>query len=146
MVQKPQYVADAWRETSMILKSNEEMATIEGLSNLYQKVKPTNRKVLSMIQADPQNNSEQAAVDFLKCFVRGMDQAQLNSFLRYATGADVLCVPHISVQFSTLDGQDRPSYMPVVLFWSSHQHMIRFRNYGKSSPMFLPRRCAKMIL
>ena len=93
-------MADAWRETSMILKSNEEMATIEGLSNLYQKVKPTNRKVLSMIQADPQNNSEQAAVDFLKCFVRGMDQAQLNSFLRYATGADVLCVPHISVQFS----------------------------------------------
>ena len=30
MVQKPQYVADAWRETSMILKGKEQMATIEG--------------------------------------------------------------------------------------------------------------------
>lgn len=36
-----------------------------------------------MIQADPQNDSERAAVDFLKRFVRGMDQAQLNSFLRW---------------------------------------------------------------
>ena len=60
-----------------------------------------------MIQADPQNNSERAVVDFLKRFVRAMDQAQLNSFLRYVTGADVLCVPHISVQFSTLDGLAR---------------------------------------
>lgn len=91
----------------MILQGKEEMATIEGLSNLYQKVKPTNRKVLSMIEADPQNNSERAAVDFLKRFVREMDQAQLNSFLRYVTGADVICVPHISVQFSTLDGLAR---------------------------------------
>lgn len=58
MVQKSQYVSDAWQETSMLLKSKEEMATIEGLSNLYQEVKHTNQKVLCMIQADPQNNSE----------------------------------------------------------------------------------------
>jgi len=75
------------------------MATIEGLSNLYQEVKHTNQKVLCMIQADPQNNSEWAAVDFLKCFVRWMDQAQPNSFLSYVKDTDVLCVPHISVQF-----------------------------------------------
>ena len=103
MVQKPQYVADAWKDTLVILK-NKDMATREGLCNLYQKVKPTNRKVLSMIEADPQSNSERAAVDFLKRYVRGMDQAQLNSFLRFVTGANVLCVPHISIQFSTLDG------------------------------------------
>ena len=42
----------------MVLKSKEEMATIEGLSDLYEQVKPTNRKVLSMIQAVPQTNSE----------------------------------------------------------------------------------------
>jgi len=40
------------------LKGKEQMATIEGLSYLHQKVKPTKRKVLSMIQADPQNNTE----------------------------------------------------------------------------------------
>ena len=58
MVRKPQYVADAWREILMTLKGKEQMATIEGLSYLHQKVKPTKRKVLSMIQADPQNNTE----------------------------------------------------------------------------------------
>lgn len=71
MVQKPQYVADAWQDTLMILKNREDMATIEGLCNLYQKVKPTNWKVLSKVQADPQSNTKQAAVDFLKRFVRG---------------------------------------------------------------------------
>lgn len=50
VVQKPQYVTDAWGGTLMILKGKEEMATIEGLSTRYQKVKPTNRKVVSMIQ------------------------------------------------------------------------------------------------
>ena len=105
IVQKPQYVADAWREALMMLKSNGE--GLCDLCDLYQTVEPTNRKVLSMIRADPQNNSERAAVDFLKRLVRGMDEAQLKSFLRYVTGADVLCVPSISVQFSTLDGLAR---------------------------------------
>ena len=50
-----------------------------------------------------------AATEFLKRFVRGMDEAQLKSFLRYVTGADVICVPCISVQFSTLDGFARRS-------------------------------------
>lgn len=65
VVQKPQYVTDAWGGTLMILKGKEEMATIEGLSTRYQKVKPTNQKVVRMIQVDPQNNSERAAEDFL---------------------------------------------------------------------------------
>ena len=107
IVQKPQYVADAWREALMMLKSKDGMATIQGLCNMYQRIEPTNRKVLSMIRADPQNNSERAAVDFLNRFVRGMDQAQLKSFLRFVTGADALCVPFISVHFTTLDGLAR---------------------------------------
>lgn len=40
VVQKLQYVADACGGTLMILKGKEEMATIEGLSTRYQKVKP----------------------------------------------------------------------------------------------------------
>jgi len=108
IVQKPQYVADAWREAlKMMVKSKDEIATIEGLCNLYQTVAPTNRKVLSMVRTDPQNNSERAALDFLERFVKGMDTLQLKSFLRYVTGADALCVPYISVQFSSLDGLAR---------------------------------------
>ena len=109
MIQKPQYMADAWREALMILNNKEKLTTIESLCHLYQTVETTNRKVLSMIQADPQSNSEGAAAEFLKHFVRGMDKAQLKSFLRYVTGADVICLPCISVQFSTLDGFARRS-------------------------------------
>ena len=109
MIQKPQYMADAWREALMILNGKEKLTKIESLCHLYQTVETTNRKVLSMIQADPQSNSERAAAEFLKHFVRGMDKAQLKSFLRYVTGADVICLPCISVQFSTLDGFARRS-------------------------------------
>lgn len=104
MVQKPQYVADCWRLPLRSLKGKKEFSTTEDLCNLYQRIKPTNRKVISMLKADPNNNSERAALDFLKRFVRGMGEAQLSSFMRYVTGADVLCVPQISVQFSALDG------------------------------------------
>ncbi|XP_068698741.1 uncharacterized protein [Montipora foliosa] len=107
MVQKPQYVADAWREALVMLKSKLELSTIEGLRNMYQELEPTNKKVLNMLQATPKNNAERASLDYLKRFVRGMDQGQLKSFLRYVTGADVLCVPSIIVQFTTVDGLAR---------------------------------------
>ena len=60
-----------------------------------------------MLRADPQNNSSRGAIEFLKRFVRRIDTGQLKSFLRYVTGADVICVPCISVQFSTLHGLAR---------------------------------------
>ncbi|RMX38959.1 hypothetical protein pdam_00022502 [Pocillopora damicornis] len=90
---QPSYVADAWREALVILNSKEELTTIQSLCHLYQTVVP-NRKVQTTIQANPQNNLLRAATEFLKCFVRVMDKAQLKSFLRYVTGADVICVPY----------------------------------------------------
>ena len=60
-----------------------------------------------MVQAVPQSNAERAAVDYLKRFIRGLDQSQLKAFLRYVTGADVICVKHIVVEFSTLEGLAR---------------------------------------
>ena len=71
---------------------------------MYASVEPTNKKVLSMLDSAPQNNGERAALDYLKCFIRGMDQPQLKSFLQYVTGADIICVKSIIVNFSRLEG------------------------------------------
>ena len=129
----------------MILNSKEKLTTIESLCHLYQTVETTNRKVLSMIQADPQSNSERAAAEFLKHFVRGMDKAQLKSFLRYVTGADVICLPCISVQFSTLDGFARRSIAHTCggSGLELPSTMTRLHNCGKSSTTFLRRRSGK---
>ena len=91
----------------MILKRKNEIFTIEELYSIYQVVQPTNKKVLRMITAHPGNNSEQAALDYLKRFVKGTDQSNLKSFLRYMMDADVICVPSIIAQFTTLDGLAR---------------------------------------
>ena len=40
MIQKPQYVADAWREALVILNSKEELTKIQSLCHLYQTVVP----------------------------------------------------------------------------------------------------------
>ena len=135
MIQKPQYVADAWREALVILNSKEELTTIQSLCHLYQTVVP-NRKVQTTIQANPQNNLLRAATEFLKCFVRVMDKAQLKSFLRYVTGADVICVPCISVQFLTLDGFAR---RPIAHTCGSVLELpfTMTQNVGKSSAIFL---------
>ena len=91
----------------MSLKRRKEVASIVGLCNIYKDLEPTNKKVLSMVQAVPQSNAERAAVDYLKCFIRGLDQSQLKAFLRYVTGADFICVKHIVVEFSTMEGLAR---------------------------------------
>ena len=107
------------------------MATMKGLRDRYQTVEPTNREVLSMIRADPQNNSERAAVYFLKRLVRGMDEAQLKSFLRYVTGADVLCVPSISVQFLTLDGIGKTAHRTYL--WICSGAPINVQYFSRSA-------------
>ena len=55
-----------------------------------------------MVQAVPQNNAERAAVDYLKRFIRGLDQSQLKAFLRYVTGDRChLCQAHCCGVFDT---------------------------------------------
>ena len=45
--------------------------------------------------------------DFLKKFVRTLRQDDLMKFLRYSTGADVVCVENIKVMFTKCSGAGR---------------------------------------
>ena len=108
LIQKAQYVADSWRGIlQVVIHQRKEALTVEGLCALYNLVEPTNRKVLQLVNATPESNSERAAVDFLKRYVRGLDASKLKRFLRFVTGADVICVSSIGIQFSRLEGLAR---------------------------------------
>ena len=108
IIQRAQYVADSWRNVlQVVIHRREEVSTVEGLCTLYNLVEPTNRKVLQLLNAAPNSNSERAAVDFLKRYIRGLDVSKLKLFLRFTTGADVICVNSIGVEFSRLEGLGR---------------------------------------
>lgn len=108
LIQKAQYVADSWRDVlHVVIHRREEASTVEGLCTLYNLVESTNRKVLQLLNATPNSTSERAAVDVLKRYIRGLDASKLKLFLRFITGADVICVSSIGVEFSCLEGLAR---------------------------------------
>ena len=107
LIQKPQYVADCWGALLLKYLKGSDLSTAKKVHDRCKALEPTTRKVLGMIQANPCSNSERSALDFLKRFIRGMDLAQLKSFLMFVTGADVLCVTAIHVEFTQLDGLAR---------------------------------------
>ena len=107
LIQRPQYVADTWREVIQVYMAGKEISTIVGLCDVYKRIEPTNKKVLNLLKVVPQTNSERTSADYLKRYIRGLDQSQLKSFLRYVTGSDVICVSSIGIQFTTLEGLAR---------------------------------------
>ena len=105
IIQKAQYVADCWE---CIFKSELGiLSSVEKVGGLYASLEPTTKKVLAMLEALPETNAERSALGYLKRFIRGLDIAQLKSFVMFVTGADVLCVPTIHVDFTKLDGLER---------------------------------------
>ena len=106
LIQKPQYVADCW---APICKQWLGLKEVGDIDMLFEKIRPTNRKVLDLVRpAVPiTNEAEKDALDYLKRFVRGLNQQDLSSFLRFITGSDMICVNKIPVQFTSLDGFER---------------------------------------
>mgnify|MGYP001794375031 CR=1 FL=1 len=105
VIQKAQYIADCWED---ILKpALGQLLSVDKILALYKTLEATNKKVLKMLDANPVTNSERSALEFLKRYVRALDLAKLKSFLMFCTGADVICVPKISVYFTKLEGLQR---------------------------------------
>ena len=112
IVQKPQYVADCWRDVLQTGFLDTKLSSMEGLRQIFKDIEPTNKKVLDMIRhannpTSPMSSGEQETLKYLKRFVRGLELAQLKSFLMFVTGADVVCVESIQVEFTKLEGLER---------------------------------------
>ena len=66
IIQKAQYVADCWED---IFKQELRMlASVDKLATLYDSLKPTTKKVLTMLNAVPDTNAERSALEYLKRF------------------------------------------------------------------------------
>ena len=107
IIQKPQYVADCWDGVFKEALTKGNLSTLEGVCSVYQSLEPTTKKVLGMLHAAPKTNAERSALDYFKRFIRGLDIHQLKCLLMFITGADVICVTKLEINFTKLEGLAR---------------------------------------
>ena len=94
IIQDPAYISDVWGPVMKGLQSSFQ------LDELFDRIVPSNRKVLNILQFEDGLNQTQANVaSFLKKFVRGCNNERLKKFLRFCTGADLLLYDCIQIRF-----------------------------------------------
>ncbi|KAF7710168.1 hypothetical protein HF521_009040 [Silurus meridionalis] len=106
IIQQPKYALD----NMSVVAAQPLMTTLTTpakIWTMYDDKKPTPRKVLKLMEANPTTPAENQAFKFLQQYIRGLDQVGLRRMLRFVTGSDVICVTEIRVVFTTLDGLAR---------------------------------------
>ena len=104
MIQSANYVKEAW---DSVFALNTLVKSIEDLNKIYDACKPSPRKVVSLLYCTTDDDIEKEALGYLKKFVRALSKDNLQHFLRYATGADIICVPQINIMFNNQVGMNR---------------------------------------
>lgn len=118
LIQRPRYVAQCWAAPLRLLKYMKDFKTPESIASLYEKIRPTTKKVIKSLVANPSNEAEKQAFDFLKTIIRSLDDNSLQSFLKFTTGSCTMMKEGLSISFTNMHGfQRRPiahTYGPTL--------------------------------
>ena len=101
LIQKPKYVAESWRETMRELAKT-QLGTADGLTQVLKEKEPTTRKVLALLKTNVSSPIQQITFNNLKQFIRELEGSDLRRFLMFVTGADVVCIPSIEVEYTEI--------------------------------------------
>ena len=108
LIQKPHVMISTWHPSVQELKQYPNFQSVSGIQGLYDTLKPTNKKVLETLEAQPNTEAERDALKFLQRYIRGLDNAKLIQFLRFTTASDALITNKIEVTFTKLGAACRP--------------------------------------
>lgn len=90
LIQAPRYIIDSW--STPLTSLRQEFSSTDLLLQAFERGQPTNKKVITLFDANPENNAQTDSLSFLKRYVRGLDEEKLGKFLRFCTGSNMLCV------------------------------------------------------
>lgn len=107
LVQKPRYVLNSWAPILDSLRFDHSFQTLEGLKELYDRKRPTARKINNLFKAEPSNDAERQSLGHLKRFVKSLEGKALAKFLHFCTGSDIITCDDIEVSFTSLEGLQR---------------------------------------
>ena len=85
--------------------------TMEDLQKLYNEKKPTAKRVINLLSANPTPGAEQNSLEHFKRFVKSVDGNDLGGLLQFLTGSNIILCETVPVTFTTLEGKSR---RPIV--------------------------------
>ena len=107
LVQKPKYIADAWGPYLQPLKDFQEFSDVDTMNTLYEEKRPTSKRVIKLLKADPCSNAEGECFDHLKRYIKSLGESQLSGLLQFVTGCNIITVDEICVTFTEAVGISR---------------------------------------
>ena len=131
LIQKPHLMISSWESVITSLKAHPSFQSLAALGAFYDKLKPTNKKVLDSFVSLPSTDGERDAFKFLQRFVRGLDETKLLQFLCFTTGMDVMQEKKIEVMYTKNEGLgSRPiahTCGPVLEIPSTYPNFVELR-------------------
>ena len=123
----------SWESVITSLKAHPSFQSLAAMGAFYDKLKPTNKKVLDSFVSLPSTDGERDAFKFLQRFVRGLDETKLLQFLCFTTGMDVMQEKKIEVIYKKMKvwAQD-PLLIHMGLCWKYPQHILTLLSFAKS--------------
>ncbi|CAB3981201.1 Hypothetical predicted protein, partial [Paramuricea clavata] len=85
LMQKPHLMVATWQPVLQTLKKYPPFQTLSALEVSYEDTKPTTKKILQLLDANPNSDAERDAFRFLQRYIRGLDNSQPLQFLRFTT-------------------------------------------------------------
>ena len=96
IIQASAYIRDAWAD---VFSAKELLLDVKELYDIYEHGRPSNKKVMKLLHAEPKNECQRESFQFLNKFVRNLSPEDLSKFLRYTTGADMICTDKLEIMF-----------------------------------------------
>ena len=97
ILQEPRFIIECWAKYLRNFDID--------LEELYNSLEPTTQRVLKRLKIDDSvQTRESSTFNFLKKFIRDCDTVQLERFLRFCTGSNLLSVEVIYIRFNQLSG------------------------------------------
>ena len=111
LVQKPRYIVDCLAPIINRMRVYTPFQTMEDLQKLYNEKKPTAKRVINLLSANPTPGDEQNSLEHFKRFVKSLNGNDLGGPLQFLTGSNIILCETVTVTFTTLEGKSR---RPIV--------------------------------
>ena len=98
LIQKPQYVAECWKEVVLQLKPY--FPSLEFINELRERLVPTNVKVIDALRVELTSDAERECFKHLKRYLQGLDKSKLERFLKFTAGSELMLFHELQVTFN----------------------------------------------
>ena len=121
LCQKAHLMASCW--SSMFAPLRLKLPGFDNLRKTYQDFEPTCKKLVGIIDSNPENEAERACLHYFKKYVKALDKLLLKQLLEFLSGSEFIFVAEL---------QEDLLLIYVIHAYSFHQPIAAFANQEKN--------------